>query len=116
VHLLAEFKKIADSGKAVVATKAVMAVLRRDPLSRWMDFNRGKPITEIQVARLLEPYGPRPRVIHPTKRSTSSPRGYVLADFADAFVAGTISGVIRLLIKEAYEKHLIVSKQDDSRS
>ena len=85
-HLLAEFKKIADSGKTVVATKAVMAELRKDPFSRWMDFNRGKPITEIQVARLLEPYdGIRPRVIHPTKRSTSSSRGYVLADFADAF-------------------------------
>ena len=62
-----------------------MAELRKDPFSRWMDFNRGKPIIEIQVARLLEPYGIRPRVIHPTKRSTSSPRGYVLADFADAF-------------------------------
>jgi energy-coupling factor transporter ATP-binding protein EcfA2 len=85
VHLLAEFKKFADSGKVVITSKAVMAELRKDPFSRWMDFNRGKPITEMQVARLLEPYGIRPRVVHPSKQSTSSPRGYVLADFADAF-------------------------------
>jgi hypothetical protein len=33
-----------------------------------------------------------------------------------ADMAGSISGVIRLLIKEAYEKRVIVLKQDDSQS
>jgi hypothetical protein len=31
-------------------------------------------------------------------------------------MAVSISGVIRLLIKDAYEKHMMISKQDDSRS
>lgn len=33
-----------------------------------------------------------------------------------ADMAVSVSGVIRLLIKSAYEKRVIVSKQDDSRS
>ena len=87
VTLLAELKKIADTGKTIVTTKAFMTELLRDPFAQWADFNRGKPITEIQVARQLEPYGIHPRVTHPTKRSTLSPRGYVLTDPAvvDAF-------------------------------
>ncbi len=33
-----------------------------------------------------------------------------------ADMAVSVSGVIKLLIKSAYEKRVIVSKQDDSRS
>jgi hypothetical protein len=41
---------------------------------------------------------------------------FVRCKILAADMAWTISGVIRLLIKEAYEERLIASKQDNSRS
>jgi putative DNA primase/helicase len=88
VQLLAALKKLfTDSCKTMVTSKEVVAYLRRDPTSIWADYNRGGPVTERQVAKLLgeDRFEIFPMVIHPTGRSTNSPRGYQLEQFADVF-------------------------------
>jgi hypothetical protein len=52
-----------------------------------------------------------------TRRSVNiDDKNFVRCKKLAAAMAGSVSGVIRLLIKDAYEKYLIVLKQDDSRS
>ena len=48
----------------------------------WPDFGRGKPITASGVARLLKPFGVRPKSI---RTGTGTQKGYEMADFEDAF-------------------------------
>jgi putative DNA primase/helicase len=48
----------------------------------WPEFKRGKPISNTQVARLLKPFGIRPKVV---RIGNATPRGYTLAAFMDAF-------------------------------
>jgi putative DNA primase/helicase len=48
----------------------------------WAEWRHGKPITANGLARLLAPYGIAPATI---RVGTKTPKGYQLADFADAF-------------------------------
>jgi putative DNA primase/helicase len=49
----------------------------------WNEFGRsGKPLSKNRLAALLKPFGVFPRGI---RTGGATPRGYVLADFADAF-------------------------------
>jgi putative DNA primase/helicase len=48
----------------------------------WAEWRHGKPITANSLARLLAPYGIAPTTI---RVGTKTPKGYQLADFADAF-------------------------------
>jgi hypothetical protein len=59
--------------------------LRKDPTSIWADFNRGGPITQRQVAYLLEAYDINPGPLHPTGRKDFARRGYKLEQFVDVF-------------------------------
>jgi hypothetical protein len=49
----------------------------------WRKFRGKGPISETQLAALLRRFRIRPRNIHPTKRSTKTVRGYVVADFRE---------------------------------
>ena len=49
----------------------------------WPEWRYTKPMTTTQLARLLAPYVIRPKTILLTNESTS--KGYLLADFGDAF-------------------------------
>lgn len=52
-----------------------------------------------------------------TRRSINiDDENFVRCKILAADMAGTISSVIRLLIKAAYEKHVMISKQDTSQS
>ena len=61
-----------------LGSKAIVTALTTDPTARWSECNRGKPLTEAQLARLLRPFE-----IYPT--SFGNARGYRLAECQDAF-------------------------------
>ncbi len=61
-----------------LGSKAIVAALTADPTARWRESNRGKPLSEAQLARLLRPFE-----IYPT--SFGSARGYRLSECQDAF-------------------------------
>ncbi len=48
----------------------------------WAEWGKGKPLSKCQLAKLLRPFGIRPRV---QRVRSETPRGYVAADFEDAF-------------------------------
>jgi hypothetical protein len=86
LRLLAAFKYgIFVAAREDIRSREVVEVLNGDPDGVWCEYNRGGPITQRQVADILEQYDIHPVVIHPEKRSTSSPRGYKLEQFYDVF-------------------------------
>jgi len=61
-----------------LGSKGIVAAMTADPTARWSESNRGKPLSEAQLARLLRPFE-----IYPT--SFGSARGYRLSECQDAF-------------------------------
>ena len=85
VRLLAAFRAaFADSGDAITSEDMV-GRLRQDPTSVWVAYSHGSPITQRQVAHLLDSHDIHPVALHPTKRSDFARQGYRLAQFTDAF-------------------------------
>jgi putative DNA primase/helicase len=84
-QLVDAFRGIFASGTREISSGALVAELNSDPNSVWAEYHHGGPITQRQVAALREPYDIHPIVIHPTKRSSSSPRGYKAEQFTDVF-------------------------------
>jgi chemotaxis protein histidine kinase CheA len=85
VQLLAAFKAVSTTGKTEVTSEAIVVELRKDPTAIWADYNHGGPITQRQVAVLLDAYDIHPVSLHPTKRKDFARQGYKLTQFADAF-------------------------------
>jgi putative DNA primase/helicase len=48
----------------------------------WPEFSRGKPLTKAKLARLLKPFGIRPKTV---RIGDDRAKGYELEDFKDAF-------------------------------
>jgi hypothetical protein len=61
-----------------LGSRGIAKALAADATGRWCEANRGKPLTDAQLARLLRPFE-----IYPT--SFGNLRGYRLADCQDAF-------------------------------
>lgn len=59
----------------------LIEALVSDPDAPWATWNRGKPLTPRQLAKLLAPYGIKSRTVR-VKQHT--PKGYELAQFEDA--------------------------------
>jgi hypothetical protein len=59
--------------------------LTADTDAEWCEFRGHGPITQRQLAVLLDPYDIHPIVIHPIKGTTHSARGYGAEQFADVF-------------------------------
>jgi len=85
VRLLASFKAVADRGITEVTSENMAKELNADPAGFWAGYNRGGPITQRQIADLLDPYDIHPVSLHPTKRKDFSRQGYKLSQFPDAF-------------------------------
>ena len=85
VRLLAAFKDMFAAGRKEITSENVVAELRKDPTSIWADYNRGGPITQRQVALLLDAYDIHPVPLHPTRRKDFARQGYKLEQFFDAF-------------------------------
>jgi hypothetical protein len=73
------------AGREFIASKELRARLIADPTAEWCDFRDKGPISEKMISVLLAPYDIFPGLHHPTKRSTDTQRGYMVAQFARAF-------------------------------
>src|SRR6185369_3276405 len=78
-----------------LGSKEIVAALTADPTARFNEYNRGKPLSEAQLARLLRPFE-----IYPT--SFGSARGYRLSECQDAFM--------RYVLPDEIDKTVKVSK------
>jgi uncharacterized protein DUF3631 len=86
VRLLAAFKSyFTETATAEVTSEDMVRDLVADPADFWIDYNRGGPITQRQIADLLDQYEIDPVSLHPTKREDFSRQGYKLSQFPDAF-------------------------------
>ena len=70
----------------------------------WATFNQGKPITARHLARLLQPYGIKPRNLW---QAGAVAKGYKVTDFADAFadsIADNLADVADNLADKVVDK------------
>jgi uncharacterized protein DUF3631 len=79
--LMPRFAPITD----VITSAEIVQRLNADPEDEWREFRGRSGITQRQVAALLAAYNIQPGVVHPTKRSGLSRRGYRRAQFDEAF-------------------------------
>lgn len=93
--LLADLRTLFDATKADrLPTAEVVAALGAMDDRPWPEWRDGRPLTARQLARLLEPFHVRPRVIRPPGGALF--RGYHRADLADAFARYTSQSVTAL--------------------
>jgi putative DNA primase/helicase len=86
VRLLAAMQSMfAETGKTEITSEDVGTELCRNPLDIWASYNHGGPITQRQIAILLDEFDIDPVSLHPTKRQGFSRQGYKLSQFTDAF-------------------------------
>jgi putative DNA primase/helicase len=83
VRLLAALRPIVVT-REEITSKEIIKHLHADPMGEWTDFRDRGSITERQVAALLKRYDIFPTVLHPTKRSDDSRRGYRCAPILKA--------------------------------
>jgi hypothetical protein len=65
-----------------ISSEDLIQKITVDPDSEWAEWRAGKPITQMQLARLLKPYGISPE---PVRIGTRQVRGYVRARFTEAW-------------------------------
>jgi putative DNA primase/helicase len=78
----AEFNR---TGSAALTTKTLIAALCADEEQPWATYNKGKPISDRQVARLLRPFAILSNTVHQNETGVPQAKGYRRAWFADAF-------------------------------
>jgi hypothetical protein len=84
VELLRATKGVFEAGgKDRIASADMIDDLVADETAPWATYNKGKPISQRQVASLLKAYGIKPKTIRLHDGSTA--KGYLLAWFTDAF-------------------------------
>jgi hypothetical protein len=82
IQLLQACREILPHYPTFILTETLVGLLNTRLEEPWSTFNRGNPITALNVSQLLRPYGIKPTK-HPGKGSTQ--RGYFSEDFADVF-------------------------------
>jgi putative DNA primase/helicase len=89
-ELLADIKDVFDRwSKPTIKSVDLIEKLTDDGELGWATYNRGKPITPRQLAKQLAVYGIKPKTVRqpktPLEPHGSTPKGYEVADFSDAF-------------------------------
>jgi hypothetical protein len=83
-QLLADIQSVLANWKSdKISTADLLTALTADDEGPWPTYNRGKPITPRQIARLLEPYGIKSKTVRLGEKNT--PKGFERAQFDDAF-------------------------------
>jgi hypothetical protein len=83
VRLLADIKQIfAEHGTDRISSADLVVALVAIETSPWAELSHGRPITAPKLARLLGRFGIAPGTI---RVEGSTPKGYYLRDFQDAF-------------------------------
>jgi hypothetical protein len=84
VELLRAIKAAFEArGTDRITAAGMIEDLVADETARWATYNRGKPISQAQVAKLLDPYGVKPKTIRLDNGDT--PKGYLLKWFTEVF-------------------------------
>jgi hypothetical protein len=82
-ELLADIRDVFERKQVEkICTKDLIAALVNDDEKPWATYYRGKPIIPSQLAKLLAPYGIKPKTVRVNGRT---PKGYDASQFADAF-------------------------------
>ncbi len=90
VELLADIEEVMESKKADrISTADLISDLCRDDEKPWATFNRGRPISPRQVAGRLKDFGIASNTI---RLGTTTAKGYLFLQFADAFSRYLSSG------------------------
>ena len=74
-----------EYGGMAIASKDICEALAQFEDGPWPSFNKGKPLTQAQLARLLKPFGVSPLSIRPDGAPDRTAKGYKLADLQDPF-------------------------------
>jgi len=83
VQLLSDLRRYFDGGNSTsYPTTALLQFLNEIDDAPWPTLAKGKPMTARHLSRLLSPYGILPKNI---RVGNTVPKGYDVADFADAF-------------------------------
>jgi hypothetical protein len=88
VELLADIR-LAFEEDTTITSAALVAKLTADPERPWVEWKRGKPITQAQLAKLLEPFEifPGPLELPPIGGKRQQARGYRVERFRAAWDA-----------------------------
>ena len=82
-RLLVAFRNLFSAHGSVLASGEVQRLLNADQSNEWVDFrSRGRPISQREIALLLDAYDIHPTYIH---RGRKTERGYRVEHFAEAF-------------------------------
>jgi Protein of unknown function (DUF3631) len=100
VDLLQEFRELFESRDRITSAE-VAEHLAKQVDKRWAEWRNGKPITPLQIAKLLSPLKIKPRTI---RIGTDTAKGYSKETFGDAF-SRYLPGAVR---------HTVTSEQDQS--
>ncbi len=83
IRLLADIRDAyVMHGENRLPTDVLLAALREAPESPWSEWRGDRPLSAVQLAKMLKPFGVRPKVI---RRGAETVRGYLLEDFTDVF-------------------------------
>ncbi len=83
VELLADLREVfAATGRDKLPSKHICEALAQREDRPWPEYRDGRPISPVQLARLLKPYRVTPRDV---RINLEVLKGYHLEDFADAF-------------------------------
>jgi putative DNA primase/helicase len=86
IELLADIKAaFALREKDALTTKTLIAELCADEERPWATWNKGKPISDRQVAKLLKPFVIISENVQTSETGEDQAKGYRLARFEDAF-------------------------------
>ena len=81
--LLADIAEIFElSGDDRVSSSSLLKILIDDPTKPWVDYRRGRPITQSDIASMLRRYGIRPVDLRVSGKVLKC---YLVSDFEDAF-------------------------------
>lgn len=82
-QLLADIKQVFEVKETSrMKSTDLISELCEDEESGWSTYNRGKPLTPRQLAKILSQYGIQSKTV---RDKHSTPKGYELAQFADVF-------------------------------
>jgi putative DNA primase/helicase len=109
--LLADIREVLSRWSSqTIKTTDLIDRLTADEDMGWVTYNRGKPLTPRQLAKLLSAYQIKPKTVRQPKSTHSptgsTPKGYDVADFEDAFRRYLKDSAEVVVIVDAKHTHL----------
>ena len=98
------------NGGARIFSRDMVASLNGHTDRPWMVLRRGKEITERWLSQQLSPYGIRPRTIW---IGEDSAKGYLEADFKEAFRRYIPKSALKALVEEQQEQRAALREKED---